>query len=148
MSNNLKDKIAGYQPSKTVWFWSTAATAAVTMFVGFTWAGWVTGGTATDRADTAAAGAVAELAADICVERFLAAEDASLQLAALREESSYRRNGFVEDGGWVTFAGAEKPIKGAGKLCADLLMDAELPAAELPVVAVPVADAGEAVTPS
>jgi hypothetical protein len=143
MSNNLKEKIAGYQPSKTVWFWSTAATAAVTMFVGFTWGGWVTGGTAVDRAETAAAGAVAALAADICVERFLQAGDAQLQLTALREESSFRRNGFVEDGGWVTFAGAEKPVKGAGKLCAERLMDAEVPAA-----AIPVADATEAVTPS
>jgi hypothetical protein len=145
MSNNLKDKIGAYQPSKTIWFWSTAATAALTMFVGFTWGGWVTGGTATDRAETAAAGAVAELASAICVERFLQAGDALMQLAALREESSFRRNGFVEDGGWVTFAGAEKPVKGAGKLCAAQLMEAELPE---PAAALPVADATEAVTPS
>ena len=143
MSNNLKEKFSSYQPSKTIWFWSTAATAALTMFVGFTWGGWVTGGAAADRAETAAAGAVAELAADICVERFLAAGDAQIQLTALREESSFRRNGFVEDGGWVTFAGAEKPVKGAGKLCADLLMDAEVPTA-----AVPVAEVAEPVAPT
>lgn len=148
MSNNLKDKISGYQPSKTIWFWSTAATAAVTMFVGFTWGGWVTGGTATDRAEAAAASAVAQLAAEICVEQFMQAGDAQVQLTALRAESSFRRNAFVEGGGWVTLAGAEKPIKGAGKLCAERLMEVELVEAAVPEATIPVAEVPETVAPS
>ena len=34
------------RPTKTVVFWSCVATKVVTMVVGFTWGGWVTGGTA------------------------------------------------------------------------------------------------------
>ncbi len=139
MAENIKDRIAAYKPSKTVWFWSTAAAMVATVVVGFSWGGWVTGGSAADRAEDAADAAVASLAADICAYRFLQAGDAGMQLAALKEESSYARKGFIEKGGWVTFAGSEKPVGGAGALCAERLMEAELqptststPVAELP----------------
>ncbi len=133
MADTIGQRIAEYHPSKTVWFWTVAGAVVLTMVIGFTWGGWVTSGTATERAEGAAEDAVAELAANICAHRFLQADDAATQLAALKEKSSYQRSTFVEDGGWVTFAGAEDPVDGAGDLCADLLMDAELPAAVTPV---------------
>jgi hypothetical protein len=116
----------GYRPSKTIWFWSTAAAVVLTVIVGFNWGGWVTGGTAIDRAKDAAEGAKAELAADICAYRFLGANDAGAQLAALKKESSYSRSSVIEKGGWVTLAGAKEPVDGAAQLCADQLMKAEL----------------------
>lgn len=144
MADNIGQRIGAYQPSKTVWFWSTAGAVVATMIIGFTWGGWVTGGAAVDRAEEAAEGAVAQLAASICAHRFLEAGDAGVQLAALKEESSYQRNSFIEDGGWVTFAGAEEPVDGAARLCAQQLMDAEVQ----PVVT-PVAEtATDAATPS
>ena len=133
MAETIGERIGAYKPSKPVWFWSLVGAAAVTMIVGFTWGGWVTGGAATDRAEEAAEGAVAELAASICEHRFLLAPDAGVQLTALKEKTSYQRRAFVEDGGWVTFAGAEKPVIGAGELCADRLMEAEAPVAAMPV---------------
>ena len=54
----LKDRIANYQPTKTVWLWSMVGVAVLTMVLGFTWGGWVTGGTASDRAEEAASKAV------------------------------------------------------------------------------------------
>lgn len=150
MAENIKDRIGAYQPSKVVWFWSVAGAVVLTMVVGFSWGGWVTGGAATERAEVAAEDAVAELAASICAHNFLQAQDAGVQLAALKEESSYQRDTFIEEGGWVTFAGAEEPVDGAGDLCADQLAEVELPAQPTTPEALvtPVADATGEMTAS
>jgi len=125
----ISERFTAYRPSKKLWFWSTLGCMIAVIVVGFTWGGWVTSGTAADRANTAAQAATAELAANICAHRFLAAPDAAAQLAALQKESSYSRSDFLEKGGWLTFAGAKEPIDAAGSLCAKQLADAKLPAA-------------------
>ncbi|GLQ56024.1 hypothetical protein [Devosia nitrariae] len=142
---SISDNFRDFKASKTVLFWSCAGCAIATMVVGFTWGGWVTGGSAQARADEAAEQAVAQLAADICVNRYLASPDARANLTALKEESAYSRDGILEDGGWVTFADRE-PIDGAADLCADQL--AEIDLSSLPET--PVADAGavSAMTPT
>ena len=119
-----------YRPSKAVWLWSCVASVVLTMIVGFTWGGWVTGGTARENAETAAETAAATLASKICAYRFLRAQDAGQQLAALKEASSWERDSFIEDGGWVTFAGMKEPVEGAADLCARTLASAELPLAQ------------------
>ena len=123
---SISEKFSNFQASKGVLFWSCAACVVATMVVGFTWGGWVTGGSAQERADTAAEQAVAQLAADICFRRYLAAPDARVNLTALVEESSYRRDGVLEDGGWVTCADREDPIKGAAEICADRLAEVDI----------------------
>lgn len=128
MADGMSKSWNEYQPSKAVWFWSCVGAAVLTMIVGFTWGGWVTGGTADERVETATEDAVAELAATICVDRFLAASDAGVKLAALKEADSWDRDGMVEEAGWVTFASMEEPIDGAADLCAEQLVSAELPA--------------------
>ena len=137
---SISETFRNFKASKTVLFWSCAGCVIATMVVGFTWGGWVTGGSAQARADEAAEQAVAQLAADICVNRYLASPDARASLAALKDESAYRRDGLIEDGGWVTFAGRDEPIDGAADLCADRL--AEIDLSSLPET--PVADAGAA----
>ena len=127
IGQQLKD----YQPTKTTLFWSVAGAAVLTMIVGFTFGGWVTGGTATEMAEEAAEQSAAKLAAAVCVERFINAQDAAAQLAALKETSNWKQKSFVEDGNWTTLAGMEKPVSGAAKLCADQLADMELPAAAI-----------------
>ena len=134
---SLGDNFRDFKASKMTLFWSCAACAVATMVVGFTWGGWVTGGSAQERADTAAEQAVAQLAADICIKRYLASPDVRVNLTALNEESSYRRDGLLEEGGWVTFADREEPIDGAAELCADRLAEVDLSSLpETPVAAV------------
>ena len=123
----LKD----YQPTKTTLFWGVVGSAVLTMIVGFTWGGWVTGGTAAEMAEEAAEQSAASLAAAVCVDRFVNAPDAATQLAALKETSSWKREGFVEDGNWAMLAGLEEPVDGAADLCADRLADMELPTGEV-----------------
>lgn len=127
MFNEVMKNWGDYKPSKTVWLWSGVAAAALTMGVGFTAGGWVTGATSSERIDTSTEQAVAKLAANICANRFLAATDANIKLAALKETDSWKQSTFIEEGGWVTFTNMPVPVNGAAQLCANQLVAAELP---------------------
>lgn len=113
-NRNPLQRLEQYQPSKTVLFWACAGSAIVAIVVGFSWGGWVTGGTAQSMADQSAAEARQQMAAIVCVDRFLAAPDAGVQLTALKQmSSSYQQGKFIEDGGWanVSLADAEPTTK-------------------------------------
>jgi hypothetical protein len=127
-----------YRASKTVLFWACVGSVIVATVVGFSWGGWVTGGTAQAMADKAAAQARQELVAVMCVDRFMAAPGAGDQLVALQEiTSSYAQGKFVEEGGWAVIpvgSGAESGVsltsgdhRKAAVLCAAELAKREIP---------------------
>jgi hypothetical protein len=127
-----------YRASKAALFWACAGCVVVATVVGFTWGGWMTGGSAQDMADKAAASARQELAAVVCVDRFMAAPDAGVQLTALQAMTSPRAQGqFVQDGGWaiVPVSSSAVPSKSASStddrkaaaLCAEELAKREMP---------------------
>ncbi|MDX6749532.1 hypothetical protein SH611_06925 [Geminicoccaceae bacterium 1502E] len=119
-----------YRPTKTMWFWSTAAAVVAAIILGFSWGGWVTGGTAGSMARNAAEDARTQLAASLCVNRFMAASDASVQLAALKEKSSYSRGSFIEAGKWGDLPGATKlNDRDVARACGDLLAVMDAPSA-------------------
>ena len=134
----LSQRFQQYRPSKTALFWACAGSVVVATIAGFSWGGWVTGGSAQDMAEDSAAQARQELAAVVCVDRFMAAPDAGVQLTALQEiTSSYAQGKFVQEGGWATIVPASSPTdykaraddrKAAG-LCAEELAKREIPAA-------------------
>ena len=135
----LSQRFDDYQASKTVLFWACAASVIAAIVVGFSWGGWVTGGTAQELADDSAAQARQELAAVVCVDRFMAAPDAGVQLTSLQEMTSPRAQGkFVEDGGWAMIVPASSPTdyeartdhREAAGLCAEELAKRETPVAE------------------
>ena len=118
-----------FRASKTTLFWSCAGCAVATMIVGFSWGGWVTGGTASKQSDAAAATARAELAATICVTRFMKGPDMTTQLAALKASNSWNRDDLIDKAGWSTPPGLEQPIRGAAELCVNRLLEAKAPGA-------------------
>jgi hypothetical protein len=131
----LSQRFQEYQASKTVLFWSCAGSIVLATVVGFSWGGWTTGGSAQEMAEKAAADARQELAAVVCVDRFMAAPDAGVQLSSLQEiTSSYAQGKFVQDGGWATIVPASTADgkasaddrKAAG-LCAEELAKHEIP---------------------
>jgi hypothetical protein len=126
---SMSQRFQDYRPSKTALFWSCAGCIVATMVVGFTWGGWVTGGTAQEMVENAAEEGRAQVAAAVCVETFMAAPDAGLQLASLKENtSSWRQENFIEEGGWAVISDQE--YDGAAELCADRLVEMEAPAAQ------------------
>ena len=126
---NMSQRFQEYRPSKTALFWSCVACIAATMIVGFAWGGWTTGDGAKAMAEEAADQARAQVAADICVQNFMASADARPQLASLKDiSSSWQQANFVEKGGWAKVG--DQKYDGAAELCADQLMKMEAPAAQ------------------
>lgn len=117
-----------YQPTKGTLVWSFLGGVVATLVVGFAVFDWHTAGSAEAMARERAEESRAELASAICVQRFMAEPDAAAQLAALKEEGTWNRDSFIEEGGWVTFARIEDPVSGAADLCADKLVAMEAPA--------------------
>jgi hypothetical protein len=135
---NISQRFKEYQASKTVLFWACAGSVIAATIVGFSWGGWTTGGSAQEMAENSAAQARQELAAVVCVDRFMAAPDVGVQLAALKGmERSYQQSKFVEDGGWAIIVPASSPTdykaradhREAAELCAEALGKREIPTA-------------------
>jgi alpha/beta superfamily hydrolase len=129
-NQTLSQRFQQYRASKAVLFWACAGSVIAAAVVGFSWGGWVTGGTAREMAEDSAAVARQELAAVVCVDRFMAAPDAGVQLTALQEIATPRaQSKFVEDGAWAIIVPASSPTdyKGradhreAAELCAEKL---------------------------
>ena len=110
------------RPTKTSVFWSWVGAAVLTMIVGFVWAGWVTGGNAQAMAEDMAKDAVTERLAAVCVAQFNQDPGNGQKLAALRETSSYQRRTFVQDQGWATMPGEERPNRAVADACVKLLI--------------------------
>lgn len=120
----LFQKVEQFQPTKPMLFWSCVGSVIATIVVGFAWGGWVTGGTAQEMAATAADEGRAELAAVICVEKFLAAPNSTAQLTELKgTDSSYRQRQFIEKGKWAIMPDREAATRQAASLCADRLVE-------------------------
>jgi hypothetical protein len=125
---STSQRFQDYRPSKTALFWSCIACIAATLFVGFAWGGWVTGGSAQQMTNKAADSARAQLAAAVCVNQFMAQPKAGAQLAALKQTSSWQRDSFVEKGGWAQIDG--KSYDGAADLCAQQLAQMKAPSVQ------------------
>ena len=109
------------QPTKTVLFWSVVAAVILTMIVGFSWGGWVTGGTAQKMAEVAATKAVVERLSLICVDQFSQDPDKERKLIEFIETKAYQRDDYVTDQGWATMFGDEEPDRNVADACAKLI---------------------------
>jgi hypothetical protein len=121
---SLSQRWEEYHASKATLFWSCVAVSVLTMVVGFTWGGWITGGTAQEMTQEARR----NLAATFCVNRFMADSDAAAQHVSFMEISDWQRDEFIEKGGWAKMPTLERPLAGIADLCADKLAKAEVPA--------------------
>jgi len=126
---SIMSKWNDYRPTKAGLIWAAVGASVLTMVVGFTWGGWVTGGSAQAMAEKGSQNAREQLVASICVENFIADSNATANLVALKEESSYQRDNFIEDGGWNNITALDEQVTGAARLCAQQLVAMEaLPA--------------------
>jgi len=130
MSNNgLSQRWAAYRPSKAGLLWSCVGCSVATMIVGFTWGGWMTGGSATRMATEAARDAGAQVAAASCVYRFNQGPEMAAQLAQLKKVQSYEVNSLLVKGGWATMPGDTEPVVGAADICGHKLISQTVQAA-------------------
>jgi hypothetical protein len=98
-----------------------AVGAVATMFIGFYWGGWVTGGTAWKMAQRDAKDATIAALAPICVEKFQNQADVEKNLNNLKKISLWQQASFIERGGWATMPGATSADLGVAQACAEIL---------------------------
>lgn len=107
--------------------WSAAGGAAVSMVIGFSWGGWVTGGTARKDAAAAAHNAVVVALAPICVDRFSRQSDAAVKIAELAKASSWDRGKVVAKSGYATMPGSKDADSDVARACGELLANPPTP---------------------
>ena len=95
--------------------WGLALGAVAAMIIGFSWGGWVTASTA----DKMSGEAVLASRSAICVAQFMKAPNHDAQLKAFKETDSWKRNEFVEKGGWDKMPGEETARGFVSRACAD-----------------------------
>jgi hypothetical protein len=97
-----------------------AACGAVALAViGFSWGGWVTGGTArTMAADQSKAEVVTALSL-ICVDQSKRDPQLAERVAAIKTASSWNRGDLVLKNGWATMPGTVEGNSQVAKDCAD-----------------------------
>lgn len=99
--------------------------AAIVGIGGFTWGGWVTGGTAHDRAMEMSHDDVVAAMVPVCLDMAAADPDRTAKLAVIRGTVSYQRRGALMEAGWATVPGTETPDRDIAQAClASLDVDA------------------------
>ena len=108
------------RPTETAVFGSWVACVVLTMIIGLVSGGWVT--------DRASRKLVEDMADDakrlalICVAQFNQDSAKAAKLEALTQASGYERLNYVQDQGWATMPGEERPDSWVAGECVKLLM--------------------------
>ena len=102
--------------------WGAVGGAIVLAIIGFSWGGWVTGGTAQEMAEKLSREAVVSRLAPICVEQFNQEAEKVQKLEELKEISSWKRKDYVEKQGWATMPGEKEADYKVASRCAELIV--------------------------
>ena len=95
--------------------------AVATLFVGFYWGGWVTGGAAKETTQRSSTAAVVAALSPICVDKFQRSAEATSNMTELKKVSSYQQGTFIEKGGWATLPGSDAANSSVAQACANML---------------------------
>jgi hypothetical protein len=102
--------------------WGAIIGSVLTMVLGFSWMGWVLGGTAEQMALERSNAAVVVALTPSCVARFMQQPDAAAKLKELQGIDSWKQREFVEAGGWATPRGDKEPNSGVANACVEQLV--------------------------
>jgi hypothetical protein len=105
--------------------WGAIVGGVITMIVGFSWMGWVLGGTADRMALERANAAVVVALTPSCVSRFMQQSNVAVKLKELQAIDTWRQREFVEAGGWATSSGDKAPNSNVASACAEQLVKAK-----------------------
>jgi hypothetical protein len=95
--------------------WGFICGAIVTMIIGFGWGGWSTAGSTQRMNDEA----VLRSQAAICVAQFMKDPNHEAKLKELGAMDSWKRDEFIEKGGWDKMPGQEKAGYAVARTCAE-----------------------------
>lgn len=99
-----------------------AAVGAIALAItGFTWGGWVTGGTAKEMAADQAKLEVLAALVPICIEQSSQDPNVTETLALMKDAYFGERNDMVVKAGWATMPGSSDPNRNVARACMDEL---------------------------
>ena len=110
------------RPTKAVVVWSCVASAIVTMIVGFSWGGWVTGSAAQTMAETKVDAAVVSRLAPMCVVQVNRDPMKDQKITELKAVSPWEQGDYVKKQGWATMLGEKEPEGRIADACAKLII--------------------------
>ena len=93
------------------------AGAIALAIVGFNWGGWMTESSANKMSSENSMAAVAGALMPYCLQNSKSDPNSIDVLAKLKEANSYQRRGIIEEAGWATPLGAEKPDRALAEAC-------------------------------
>lgn len=97
------------------------AGAVVLAIAGFSWGGWVTGGTAQQMASDKARMEVVSALVPICIEQSKQDPQSIETIAELKAASGYQRRDMVMKAGWATMPGSSDPNRNVAVACIEEL---------------------------
>lgn len=103
------------------WIQGAVVGAIAAAIIGFSWGGWVTGGTSDKRVAAATRDATVTALASICAERFRAQGDAAVKIGELSKVSSWDRGNVIEKSGFALMPGSKTADSDVARACAESL---------------------------
>jgi hypothetical protein len=108
------------------YLWGALSGAIAISIFGFTWGGWVSGGSAEKLAAARGEQAVIASLVPICVAQFQTQKspDAKGRLAALKATEAWQQSEYVMKNGWATMPGSKadaEPNRDVASGCAEAL---------------------------
>jgi hypothetical protein len=104
--------------------YGAVAGAVAISIAGFSWGGWVTGGSAREMAADRARLEVVAALVPVCVEQSRQAPNVTATLATLKgEAATYKRGEMLMEAGWATMPGSTDLDKNVAKACMDKLAE-------------------------
>jgi hypothetical protein len=103
--------------------YGAVAGAVAISIAGFSWGGWVTGGSAREMATDQARLEVVAALVPVCIEQSKQDPNVIATLASLKDETSYKRSDMFMKTGWATMPGSTDPDKNVAKACMDKLAE-------------------------
>ena len=85
--------------------------------VGFSWGGWVTGGTSNDRAVAMSRNDVVASMVPVCLDMARSDPARADKLATIRAASTYQRRDALMEAGWATVPGTDTPNRDIAQAC-------------------------------
>lgn len=85
--------------------------------IGFTWGGWVTGGTLNDRAMAMSRESVVASMVPVCLDMACSDPARVEKLETIRAASTYQRRDAVMAAGWATVPGTDAPDRDIAQAC-------------------------------
>lgn len=99
--------------------WGFVVGGVAISIVGFSWGGWMTGGSANLMANDRAESQVTAALVPVCLEMSRTDPNRAAKIETIKNAPTYNRQSVLMDTGWATAPGTSKPDRQLATACLD-----------------------------